>query len=282
MSNFDLFASVDGPGSKQSLLVTGMPVAAVNYFATRSLDISHTTPAHARVPIGDSTEAAPVKSKPRGVTCASRRTKLKRAAGTIVTENDMGNGIPPKRESPPPYEVVKQYPSPIDPSPSSSPSSLDSIARIDGHEVGTAPARPVQVGLQTHASRISSTSSVLARDATASATVDERCALLGHEPKTRYGAVGIIAGVVFFPWGLFWRLLDYTFVLLSIRVQVVNESLSADSRRYVCFLFTLVAGPAAILMSSANGATVFFGITAARSARAARAGVADELRILFQ
>ncbi|WVW82019.1 hypothetical protein I302_104024 [Kwoniella bestiolae CBS 10118] len=27
---------------------------------------------------------------------------------------------------------------------------------------------------------------------------------LGHRPKTKYGTVGIIAGIVFFPWGLFW------------------------------------------------------------------------------
>ncbi|KAK6905421.1 hypothetical protein L486_02112 [Kwoniella mangroviensis CBS 10435] len=26
----------------------------------------------------------------------------------------------------------------------------------------------------------------------------------GHTPKRQFGKIGIIAGVVFFPWGLFW------------------------------------------------------------------------------
>ncbi|WWD09129.1 hypothetical protein V865_007251 [Kwoniella europaea PYCC6329] len=26
----------------------------------------------------------------------------------------------------------------------------------------------------------------------------------GHSPKRQFGKIGIIAGVVFFPWGLFW------------------------------------------------------------------------------
>ncbi|WVQ62477.1 uncharacterized protein L199_000617 [Kwoniella botswanensis] len=26
----------------------------------------------------------------------------------------------------------------------------------------------------------------------------------GHSPKRQFGKIGIIAGIVFFPWGLFW------------------------------------------------------------------------------
>ncbi|KAK8861741.1 hypothetical protein IAR55_002564 [Kwoniella newhampshirensis] len=32
----------------------------------------------------------------------------------------------------------------------------------------------------------------------------DECLARGHEPKRKYGAVGIIAGIAFFPWGLFW------------------------------------------------------------------------------
>ncbi|WRT63902.1 uncharacterized protein IL334_000828 [Kwoniella shivajii] len=31
---------------------------------------------------------------------------------------------------------------------------------------------------------------------------------VGHSPHTKYGTVGIIAGIVFFPWGLFWTQCD--------------------------------------------------------------------------
>nr|XP_018266886.1 uncharacterized protein I303_00866 [Kwoniella dejecticola CBS 10117]OBR89044.1 hypothetical protein I303_00866 [Kwoniella dejecticola CBS 10117] len=97
---------------------------------------------------------------------------------------------------PPSYDQVQKYTSPIDPTP-----RTEEIyhVRVDDQTVSINPGR--EYGFMHH----SDSNASLVRVPVSEARPDAKCTdPSGHSPKTVYGAVGIIAGIVFFPWGLFW------------------------------------------------------------------------------
>ncbi|WWC66740.1 uncharacterized protein I206_100645 [Kwoniella pini CBS 10737] len=88
--------------------------------------------------------------------------------------------------NPPSYDQIQKYTTPRDPSPiERRPSDLPSENEISK-----------QVTQSFYNSEIDSRGLI----------ENERKCInpWGHSPKTVYGTMGIVAGVLFFPWGLFW------------------------------------------------------------------------------
>ncbi|KAK4685659.1 hypothetical protein P7C73_g4488, partial [Tremellales sp. Uapishka_1] len=63
---------------------------------------------------------------------------------------------------------------------------------------------------------------------------DIDCEKQGHKPKRTYGAVGIAAGIVFFPWGLFWTRCDSELVCKECRTVLVENHYQRKRRHGRC------------------------------------------------
>ncbi|ORY22685.1 hypothetical protein BCR39DRAFT_550987 [Naematelia encephala] len=61
-----------------------------------------------------------------------------------------------------------------------------------------------------------------------------QCLQLGHRKKTRYGPIGIIAGIVFFPWGLFWTACDRKVTCKRCQVVLSEKGCKSHNRQRRC------------------------------------------------
>ncbi|WWC85997.1 uncharacterized protein L201_000868 [Kwoniella dendrophila CBS 6074] len=92
------------------------------------------------------------------------------------------------QSQPPSYQEIENYTSPIDPSPRTSTDSTLIPISIPTQTVN----QSITTGNQVQYRSIKTGTEIMCTNP------------LGHSPKTEYGTIGIIAGIVFFPWGLFW------------------------------------------------------------------------------
>ncbi|WVQ93721.1 hypothetical protein IAU59_000798 [Kwoniella sp. CBS 9459] len=98
-------------------------------------------------------------------------------------------------DAPPPYEQLDKNPPVIDP--------MLSRSSMIGRDTRESATSTHETSLNYHHGQSTSPAPPTAASPPI-AIIDQRCTISGHQPKTHYGTVGIIAGIVFFPWGLFW------------------------------------------------------------------------------